>query len=111
MLSFLRKGGNDLNRSPQDFLVSRTDADVVIDVRTPAEFAEGHLAGAENIDIMAPDFVQQVQDFDREATYYLYCRSGGRSGRAADVMRKMGFDKAYNIGGFQTLAAVGAPVE
>lgn len=96
--------------APRDFL-QRLDADdVVIDVRTPAEFADGHLADAQHVDVTAPDFAARVDAFDREGTYYLYCHSGRRSARAAAIMREMGFRDVHNVGGFADLARAGAPV-
>ncbi len=84
--------------------------DTLLDVRTPAEFAGGHLEGADNVDVLAPDFAARVDALDRKKTYYLYCRTGNRSGQAARRMREMGFDAAYNVGGFEDLSAAGAPV-
>ena len=96
--------------TPADYLARRQDGDVLLDVRTPAEYAEGHLENADNVDVMAPDFAARVDGLDRSRTYYLYCRSGNRSGQAARRMKEMGFENAHNIGGFETLAAAGAPV-
>ncbi|GAB5521292.1 MAG: rhodanese-like domain-containing protein [Rhodothermales bacterium] len=89
-----------------EFKSRLTDADVVLDVRTPAEYAEGHLVQARNIDVMNPTFVDHVQDLDKDKTYYLHCKSGGRSGKATEIMRGMGFD-AYNVGGYADLVAAG----
>lgn len=82
---------------------------VVIDVRTPEEFAAGHLQGAENIDVQAADFHERVGKLDPDATYVLYCRSGSRAGAAAQMMTDMGFTDVVNAGGFDTLAAAGLP--
>lgn len=94
---------------PERFLHQRRPEDVVIDVRTPAEFAQGHLAGAINLDLMAPDFHEQIARLDPHRTYYLYCRSGNRSGQAVRLLRKRGL-KAYNIGGLEDLARAGATI-
>ena len=83
----------------------------VIDVRTPEEFAAGHLAGARNIDVSAADFHARVGELDQDATYVLYCRSGSRAGAAADMMADMGFTDVVNAGGFDSLAAAGLPTE
>lgn len=106
MLSFFKRNDRDL--SSEDFLDRVGDEDVVLDVRTPAEFAGGHLAGSENVDFMAPDFRERVEGLDRDRTYYLYCRSGTRSGKAAALMQEMGFAEVYNVGGFEKLAEAGA---
>jgi rhodanese-related sulfurtransferase len=87
------------------------DGAQVIDVRTPEEFAAGHLAGARNIDVQAADFHDRVGELDPDATYVLYCRSGSRAGAAADMMADMGFTDVVNAGGFDSLAAAGLPTE
>ena len=65
---------------------------VIIDVRTPAEFASGHLEGALNIDVQSPDFAAQIMELDPSGEYFVYCRSGNRSGQAIAQMTQMGFD-------------------
>jgi rhodanese-related sulfurtransferase len=55
---------------------------VVIDVRTPEEFAAGHIKGAKNIDFTAGDFKAKISELDRGVTYLMHCQSGGRSGNA-----------------------------
>ena len=65
---------------------------VIIDVRTPAEFASGHLEGALNIDVQSPDFAAQIMELDPSGEYFVYCRSGNRSGQAISQMTQMGFD-------------------
>jgi phage shock protein E len=65
---------------------------VIIDVRTPAEFASGHLEGAVNIDVQSPDFAAQIMELDPSGEYFVYCRSGNRSGQAIAQMTQMGFD-------------------
>ena len=87
------------------------DGATVIDVRTPAEFDSGHLAGATNIDVQAADFHERVGELDREGTYVLYCRSGARAGAAAEMMLDMGFEDVVNAGGFDTLASAGLATE
>ncbi|HEY3333693.1 MAG TPA: rhodanese-like domain-containing protein [Candidatus Limnocylindrales bacterium] len=84
---------------------------VVIDVRTPAEFAAGHIAGARNIDVESGDFATQVAALDKGAAYLLYCRSGRRSALAADQMAAAGFKDIVDGGGMDALVAAGAPVE
>jgi len=71
----------------------------VLDVRTPAEFAEGHLPGAVNIDIASPDFTAQVSALDPSAPYAVYCRSGNRSASALAEMAGIGMTGAYHLGG------------
>lgn len=71
---------------------------IVIDVRTPAEFATGHLEGALNIDVQSPDFFTTVSQLDPSADYFIYCRSGNRSGQAISQMSNMGFTSMINGG-------------
>lgn len=78
---------------------------VVIDVRTPAEFASGHLEGAVNIDVQSPDFEALVSELDPAGTYYVYCRSGNRSGQAIDRMTALGFTDLTNGGSVESASA------
>ncbi len=71
----------------------------VIDVRTPAEFAEGHLPGAVNIDVSSPTFAASVAQLDPTVPYAVYCRSGNRSAAALAQMADLGFAEAYHLGG------------
>ncbi len=86
-------------------------ATVVLDVRTPAEFATGHLPNAQNIDVESSDFAAQVAGLDKNATYALYCHSGRRSGIALEQMQAAGFtDVADLAGGITDWAAQGHDV-
>ncbi len=70
---------------------------VVIDVRTPQEFEEGHIEGAKNIDVTADDFEKKLQKLDRRKTYLVHCLSGGRSGRSKAVFKKLGFESILHL--------------
>ncbi len=72
---------------------------VVLDVRTPAEFAEGHLAGAINLDVNAADFRAKVGAMAKDVPYAVYCRSGNRSATALAIMKGLGFTQTYHLGG------------
>jgi rhodanese-related sulfurtransferase len=72
---------------------------VILDVRTPAEFAEGHIPGAVNIDVQSPDFTGQVAALDPNVSYAVYCRTGNRSQQALDLMAEMGIMDAYHLVG------------
>lgn len=72
---------------------------VVIDVRTPSEFAAGHIANAVNIDVEGGMFEQQIASLDKSKTYAVYCHSGRRSANAAGIMSKAGFTTIYNLDG------------
>ncbi len=84
---------------------------VILDVRTPEEFAEGHLEGAMMIDFYADDFGAQLDELDPSVPYLLYCRSGNRSGQAAAMMADRGFvDVADVDGGIAAWTGAGLPV-
>ena len=70
---------------------------VLLDVRRPDEFAQGHLPGATNIDVTAPDFAQRVAALDKAAPTYVYCRSGARSASAAGFLAQQGFAHVRNL--------------
>lgn len=70
-----------------------------LDMRTPDEFAEGHVAKSINIDYYADDLKEQLGRLDRQRPYAVYCRSGGRSGRTAKLMKEMGFQFVYDFSG------------
>lgn len=79
---------------------------VIIDVRTPSEYAEGHIQGAKNIDFSADDFTSRIESLPRDASYALYCRSGNRSKKALDVMTSLGFTHVVDMrGGIQAWAS------
>ena len=74
---------------------------VVLDVRTPAEFAAGHIEGAINVDFMSHDFERLLAQLDSGKRYVMHCKSGGRSTRALSKMRAAGFDQvSHMVGGF-----------
>ena len=85
---------------------------VVLDVRTPAEFAAGHLAGAINVDFKSPDFQAQAAKLDRGKTYLVYCRTGHRSGLALPLLQRLGFSHLLHLeGGISAWQREGLPVE
>lgn len=69
----------------------------IIDVRTPEEFTAGHIPGAVNVPVQAPDFAAQVKRLDPNGTYAVYCRSGNRSKPAVAAMTKAGITKIYEL--------------
>ena len=96
--SIFSKKENDLDGKAFKQKFETTDKAELIDVRTPGEFSSGSIPGAKNLDLMAPDFQSQVQKLDKDKTYFLYCRSGNRSGSAASLFEKLGL-KSYNLVG------------
>ena len=85
-------------------------AHVVVDVRTPAEFAAGHVEGAVNVDVTSPAFTSALEELDRDEEYVLYCQSGNRSARAAEKMAALGFSVVVDAGGVGALESAGADI-
>lgn len=83
----------------------------IIDVRTPEEFAEGHLAGAVNIPVQSADFGDRIARLDPTATYAVYCRSGNRSQPAVAAMKDAGISGIYELSsGTKGWIAAGQPL-
>lgn len=97
---------------PQAFLQTASQpGTTVIDVRTPAEFAAGHIDGAVNINVESDTFNGQIDALDKNGTYAVYCHSGRRSTLATDAMAQAGFTKLFNLkGGIADLQAAGGAV-
>ena len=72
---------------------------VVLDIRTPEEYAEVRLADAINIDFYDADFADQLDALDKNDPYVVYCRSGNRSAEAVETMKELGFVEVYEIDG------------
>ena len=88
----------------------KTPGTLVLDVRTPAEYASGHLPQATNIDVNA-DFANKIAALDKNATYAVYCQSGSRSGAALDQMTAAGFGHVYDLtGGIGAWQSMGGPM-
>ncbi|MGZ6983053.1 MAG: rhodanese-like domain-containing protein [Ilumatobacteraceae bacterium] len=84
---------------------------VVLDVRTPAEFAAGHIAGAIDIDLTAATFAGETAKLDPKTPYFVYCHSGNRSAQAVAFLQQHGFNSIYELqGGIAAWQAAGLPV-
>lgn len=84
-------------------LANTADA-VILDVRTPAECSSGIIPNAVQLNIMdGSSFMSGIAGLDKTKSYFIYCRSGNRSGQACDIMESQGFDKTYNLIGGMTL--------
>jgi len=71
-----------------------------ITIRTDAEVADGIIANAIHMDIYkGQEFISDIEDLDKSKSYFVYCRSGNRSGQACQIMEQLGFEKAYNLEG------------
>ena len=71
----------------------------LVDVRTPEEYSEGHIKGAENIDFFADNFLVQFEKLDKDRPIYIYCRSGNRSSKVAAKLSEAGFSRIIDLKG------------
>lgn len=93
-------------------LVSSNPDLVILDIRTPEEFAEGHIEGAVNIDFKADTFAAQVGELDPGKPYLLHCRSGNRSGQSIPLFEGLNFEEIYHLdSGFNGWKEAGKPVK
>jgi len=84
---------------------------VILDVRTPEEFADGHIENAINLDYYSEIFRDELNKLGKNKTYLIYCRSGNRSGKALDIMEELNFREVYNmVGGITKWGAEGFPI-
>ncbi len=84
---------------------------ITIDVRTPEEFADGYLENAVNLDFYSETFRDELDQLDKNKKYLIYCRSGGRSGNALNIMAELNFREVYNVsGGIIAWEAEGLPI-
>jgi len=91
--------------------ISNLNEVLLLDVRTDKEFMEGHLMGATQLDFFRDDFKTEVEKLGRSRPVYVYCRSGNRSGKAAKLMKELGFAEVYNLeGGFGAWSSAGKAI-
>jgi len=101
-----------LNSSEAKELLKKSKSIVILDVRTPEEFAMGHLKGAKNIDIRQSDAYSKIDKLNRKARYLVYCRTNHRSGVAVEYMKQKGFKTVYQMmDGFPGWAANNFAIE
>ncbi|MDE6086554.1 MAG: rhodanese-like domain-containing protein [Muribaculaceae bacterium] len=98
--------------SPAEFSSEMKGSDkVILDVRTPEEYADGHISGAININVLAPDFATESQKtLNKKDTVFVYCRSGKRSMDAAGILTKLGYHVVDLKGGILNWQESGLPV-
>ncbi|MDB4673374.1 rhodanese-like domain-containing protein [Verrucomicrobiales bacterium] len=77
-------------------LVSAGDV-VIVDVRTPEEFAAGHIKGAKSINVLSKDFEEKVAKLDPKKPVLVHCKMGGRSAKALATFKKLKFEKVYHM--------------
>ena len=84
----------------------------ILDIRTPDEFAAGHIPGAVNIDFLAEDFAKKLAALDKAKTYVVHCGGGNRSGKALPTFEQQGLKSVLHLqSGFKGWQAAGKPVE
>ena len=88
--------GPDINQGIQDY--QQTSGAVLLDVRTPQEYNEGHIPGSKNIPLASLAQPGTVT-FQKDTPLFVYCYSGGRSRQAADILKSMGYTNVKNLGG------------
>ena len=89
----------------------KADSVQLLDVRTPQEYAEGHIDGALNINVQSEDFQKMAEkDLSKDATILVYCRSGRRSMDAAEILTKLGYKVVNLKGGIIEWKEDGLPV-
>lgn len=77
--------------------IKNSDKKIILDVRTPEEFANSHIDGAINMDIRSEDFNQRIAKLDKDQPVYIYCLSGGRSSNASNILANNGFKTVNNM--------------
>ena len=81
-------------------LHDESEESVIIDVRTDDEFSTGYIEGAVNIDFyMGNKFISEIDKLDKSKSYFIYCKSGARSGQTCELMKQKGFKNVYNLEG------------
>jgi len=89
-----------MNLQQEDW-VSQLEADtnaVILDVRTEDEWNDGIIPNAINIDIYkGQGFIYALEELDKSKNYYVYCKAGGRSEQACNIMNQLGFENTYNL--------------
>ena len=93
---------SDLSQEEWAEQLEKDDNAFILDVRAPEEVEEGYIPGSTNIDIyLGQEFMDELEKLDKSKNYYVYCRSGNRSGQACAIMNSLGIENAYNLeGGF-----------
>lgn len=72
----------------------------LLDVRTAKEYGEGYIGDAKNIDVLQTEnFMNEIQNLDKTKPIYLYCRSGQRSQKAAQILEEQGFESVIDLKG------------
>lgn len=104
------QGSQLLDMNAFEKKLENTGEKILLDVRTPSEFQEGHFPNATLIDVKRSDFTGQVNKLDKSTPVFVYCASGIRSERAVTILHSLGFQEVYELkGGFNEWAGAGKP--
>ena len=107
-----KRNVKDVTPDEVEKLLAKDPKPIVLDVRTPEEFADGHIAGATNVDAHDPDFAKKVAQLDQKRPVIVHCAAGGRSGRMLPTVSAQKFPEIYHMNkGFSAWSAAGKPVE
>jgi rhodanese-related sulfurtransferase len=107
-----KREAKDVTPDEVEKLLAKEPKPIVLDVRTPEEFADGHIAGATNVDAHDPDFAKKVAQLDQKRPVIVHCAAGGRSGRMLPTVSAQKFPEVYHMNkGFSAWSAAGKPVE
>lgn len=90
----------DINSDELELMIKKEDL-ILLDVRTPTEYSNGHLISAVNINYYGDNFDKKIDELDKSKPIVVYCKSGGRSSKSALKLAEKGFEQIYNLeGGF-----------
>lgn len=88
----------NLSQSEWKSKLDSSDNSVILDVRTPAEWSEGIIPNAVKVNFLdSATFVEKIEKLDKNKNYFVYCRSGNRSGQTCQIMDQLGFKESYNL--------------
>ena len=93
--------GPDINQGVKEY--STTDSAVLLDVRTPDEYRQGHIPGSKNVPLQSISKVAGMI-YNKSTPIFVHCLSGARSGQAAAILKQMGYTNVKNIGGISAYA-------
>ncbi len=101
--------GSYRNIGPEELYQAAAQGALIVDVRTPMEFAQGHVPGAVNLPV--EEVARWAKDLPKDRPVYLYCRSGNRSRQAAEYLARQGYANLYNLeGGILAIERAGYPL-
>ncbi|MEQ1585333.1 MAG: rhodanese-like domain-containing protein [Cyclobacteriaceae bacterium] len=113
MFSLFAQAQNIKELDPQNFekKLKESKEPILVDVRTPGEYAQGHLANAVLIDIYSDDFKSRVSKLDKSKPVFVYCKAGSRSSSAVSVFEDLEFKEIYDLsGGISAWQRVNKPI-